>query len=100
MYCGHSGVGKNVREGCIRNGRPLRFVFLRSLRPSADLGLGLDWAWVTEASRMGRLVEASLFATKTRNDGVGSSMIAIIAEIAKIAKPKPFEPQRTRRNTK
>jgi hypothetical protein len=35
------------------------------------------------------LVEASFFATKMKNDGVGSSMIAIIAEIAKIEN-KPF----------
>jgi hypothetical protein len=35
------------------------------------------------------LGEVSLFGTKIKNGGVGSSMIAIIAEIAKL-KTKPF----------
>ena len=62
--------------------------FATLCRSGIGSGLGLGdprvTPGVTQASRMGRLVEASLFATKTRNDGVGSSMIAIIAEIAKI----------------
>jgi hypothetical protein len=44
--------------GVIRNGKPLRFVFLGILRRSADrglgLGLGLGDPRVTQASRKGR----------------------------------------------
>jgi hypothetical protein len=82
----------------------LHFVFLEILRPSADLGLGLglglgdprvtpgsrkDHPGVTQGRPKRQLGEVSLFATKIRNGGVGSSMIAIIAEIAKL-KTKPF----------
>jgi hypothetical protein len=60
-----------AKIGSIRNGKPLRFVFLGILRPSAyALGLGLGGPWAAQASPQGRrkrrVGEMSLFATKTR----------------------------------
>jgi hypothetical protein len=48
----NAGLGrldKNKDLEAARNGKPLRFVFLKTLRPSADLGLGhpgVTQAWI------------------------------------------------------
>jgi hypothetical protein len=77
-------------------GKPLRFVFLRALRPSADLGLGLELGLglgdprVTQASRMGDpsvtqgkpergFVELSLFAMRIRKWRVGVGLLRLRA---------------------
>jgi hypothetical protein len=61
----------------VRNGKPLRFLFWGSLRPSADWDWAWDWDWATQGSPKrhpsvtqgackGRFHEVPLFATKSK----------------------------------
>ncbi len=51
LVCGSSSLVDGMQSlaiakiGSIRNGKPLRFVFLESLRPSAESGIGSGFGW-------------------------------------------------------